>query len=94
MTIKEFQKLISDLYFTKDSARGVDGTFLWFAEEVGELARAIRSGGDVAMEAEFADVMAWLVSLGNLCGIDVEKVVAEKYGSGCPKCGQTPCGCG
>ncbi len=41
MTIAEFQRLIRERYYATDSARGAAGTFLWFAEEVGELAKAI-----------------------------------------------------
>jgi NTP pyrophosphatase (non-canonical NTP hydrolase) len=40
--IREFQELIERIYLAKDTTRGVDGTFRWFVEEVGELARAIR----------------------------------------------------
>ena len=42
MQVREFQELIERIYLAKDKARGVDGTFRWFVEEVGELARAIR----------------------------------------------------
>ena len=92
MLISEFQKKIKDIYIEKDSARGVDRTFAWFVEEVGELSRAIRRGSHEQMEEEFSDVMAWLVSLATICGVDMEKA-AGKYGVGCPKCGKTPCGC-
>ena len=33
--------MIRERYFATDAARGAPGTFLWFAEEVGELAEAI-----------------------------------------------------
>lgn len=39
MRIAEFQRQIEAIYLRKDSARGLDRTFLWFVEEVGELAR-------------------------------------------------------
>ena len=93
MQISEFQEKIKEIYLEKDSARGVAGTFAWFVEEVGELSRAIRRGGPEQLEEEFSDVMAWLVSLATICGVDMEKA-AGKYGGGCPKCGRTPCGCG
>ncbi|MFM8784582.1 MAG: NAD(P)/FAD-dependent oxidoreductase, partial [Phycisphaerales bacterium] len=41
MAIRDFQQLIRDRYFATDSARGAAGTFLWFSEEVGELAHAL-----------------------------------------------------
>ena len=67
MRIAEFQKIIHDRYYAEDSARGVAGTFLWFAEEFGELATALahqaRGDGDEDnLEGEFADVMAWLAT--------------------------------
>ena len=40
MRLAEFQQLIRDRYHATDAARGVPGTFLWFSEEVGELAEA------------------------------------------------------
>jgi NTP pyrophosphatase (non-canonical NTP hydrolase) len=63
MEIKEFQELIKEIYFEKDSKRGIEGTFVWFTEEVGELARAIRENDLRRLNEEFADVFTWLVSL-------------------------------
>ena len=77
MTVAEFQKLIRDIYFDKDSRRGKDGTFRWLVEETGELARAIRKGDRTNLEEEFADVFAWLSSLASLEGIDMEAACAK-----------------
>jgi NTP pyrophosphatase (non-canonical NTP hydrolase) len=96
MQISEFQELIEDIYFERDSARGRDRTFAWFVEEVGELARALTRPGDSSREnlrEEFADVLAWLVTLASLEGISIEDAAVEKYGKGCPRCGKKPCGC-
>jgi NTP pyrophosphatase (non-canonical NTP hydrolase) len=92
LTITEFQRLIRDIYFDKDSRRGKDGTFRWLVEETGELARALRKGDRANLEEEFADVFAWLASLASLEGIDLE-AAAGKYLNGCPKCHRIPCGC-
>ena len=93
MKISEFQKLIEDIYFDKDSQRGLMGTFAWFVEEVGELSRELRSDRDAEkLREEFADVLAWLSTLATLADIDLEEA-AEKYGKGCPKCYKTPCIC-
>ncbi len=92
MEIKEFQKIIKDTYYEKDKRRGVEGTFRWFVEEVGELAKAIRRGDRENLMEEFSDVMAWLFSLANLEGIDMEEA-AQRYAHGCPKCGHIPCTC-
>lgn len=93
MTFAEFQQLIRDMYLRKDVARGIEGTFMWLMEEVGELAAALRHGTPEDQAAEFADVLAWLTTIANVAGVDLGQAVAEKYGSGCPGCGQFVCVC-
>jgi len=93
MQIREFQKLIEDIYGRRDRARGVAGNFMWLIEEVGELAQAARKGDHAEIENEFADVLAWTVTIANILGVDVEKAAKSKYGSGCPRCGKIPCEC-
>lgn len=94
MTIQEFQKLIEDIYFERDAQRGVEGAFVWFTEEVGELAKEIRreKRNTERLRAEFADVFAWLSTLASLLEIDLRDA-AQIYANGCPKCLQTPCIC-
>jgi len=92
MTLAEFQKTIEAIYFERDRARGMGGTFMWFVEEVGELATALREDDRTALEGEFADVLAWLVSLASIAGVDIE-TAARKYTSGCPRCHGAPCHC-
>ena len=78
ITLREFQQFIRDRYYARDSERGTPGTFLWFIEEVGELATAL-AGDDQANKAEeFADVIAWLCTLANINDVDLAKAV-EKY---------------
>ena len=93
MTLPDLQTLIRDTYGAKDASRGVEGTFLWFMEEVGELATALRSGSSQEKAHEFADVLAWLATLANIAGVDLERAIASKYGAGCPGCGKSPCAC-
>ena len=93
MSLGEFQGRIKALFGDKDARRGVEGTFMWFMEEVGELSAALRGGTDEERAHEFADVLAWLATLANVVGVDLEKAVRAKYGGGCPGCGQTPCIC-
>ena len=78
MQISEFQKLIHDRYYPTDSKRGTPATFLWFMEEVGELASALAGDDEHNREEEFADVLAWLCTLANINGVDLDKAV-EKY---------------
>ncbi len=92
MTLREFQQQIEATYGTRDRERGVEGTFRWLVEEVGELARALRDGNRARLEEEFGDVLAWTVSLALLCGIDADRA-ASRYAAGCPKCGAVPCMC-
>jgi NTP pyrophosphatase (non-canonical NTP hydrolase) len=44
--------------------------------------------------AEFADVLAWLATLANIAGVNLDEAIAAKYGAGCPTCGRVPCACG
>lgn len=92
MEIREFQDLIREIYYEKDSRRGAEGTFMWFTEEVGELARQIRKRDPKELLDEFGDVFAWLASLASLVGVDLEEAIG-KYASGCPKCGEPKCQC-
>ena len=81
------------MYGAKDDRRGAEATFLWFCEEVGELAAALRESDQEALEKEFADVLAWLATLANVRGIDLSAALRRKYGNGCPGCGDAVCRC-
>jgi NTP pyrophosphatase (non-canonical NTP hydrolase) len=95
MRIREFQQLIEDVYGRKDRDRGLAGTFMWFAEECGELSRSLRRReGAAPLEEEFADVLAWLTTLASIAGVDLEDAARRKYQDGCPRCAATPCACG
>ena len=93
ISIEDFQALIRRMYMEKDVARGIDGTFMWLMEEVGELAAALREGTLEEQSAEFADVLAWLTTIANVAGVDLAAAVRNKYGDGCPGCGQLVCVC-
>lgn len=81
MHIREFQRFISEKYEKRDRQRGVPRTFLWFVEEVGELATALAGKNVKNKREEFADVLAWLCTLANISNIDIEKA-CKKYTSG------------
>ncbi len=78
MDIRQFQSLIAEKYEKRDRQRGIPATFMWFMEEIGELATALSSQDKANAEEEFADVLAWLCTLANISDIDLEKAV-EKY---------------
>ena len=93
VTLGDFQALIRDMYLVNDQARGIDGTFMWLMEEIGELATALREGSHSERLEEFADVLAWLTTIANVCQVDLSEAVTRKYGSGCPGCGRLVCRC-
>jgi len=93
MHIRDFQKMMRRLYFHRDSERGAGDTYRWLKDEVEELGEALRGDDKVALEMEFADVIAWLASLANITNVDLEKASLSKYDDKCPKCGGSPCRC-
>ena len=92
MELAELQARMRETYLERDATRGRDATFRWLTEEVGELARALRTNDRDNLVHEFGDVLAWLTSLANLEGVDLE-AAAARYASGCPRCGGRPCTC-
>ena len=93
VSLRDFQRLIHKMYFDKDVERGIDGTFMWLMEEVGELATALRSGTKDEQALEFADVIAWLTTIANVANVDLAAALQVKYGTGCPGCGHLVCTC-
>lgn len=89
LTFRAMQQLIRERYYATDSARGTPATFMWFIEEVGELSTALADNAPgksptptaaqrANLDEEFADVIAWLCTLANINGVDLEKSL-EKY---------------
>lgn len=78
MTLREFQDFILAQYGQRDAQRGTPATFMWFIEEVGELSSALAGDDHYNKEEEFADVFAWLCTLANINGVDLEKAI-QKY---------------
>jgi len=90
LTFASFQQLIKDRYYATDSVRGTPGTFMWLIEEVGELATALQDNAPgksptaeqrANLVEEFADVIAWLSTLANINGVDLEAAL-KKYTDG------------
>ena len=92
MDIAQLQDVIERTYGERDRTRGVPSTVAWLAEEVGELAQAVRKGSREQQLHEFADVMAWVATLANQMDIDLNEAVA-RYANGCPTCSALPCVC-
>ena len=93
LSLSALQQMIFQMYGAKDAARGDAATFLWLTEEFGELASALRSGTQEELAAEMADVLAWLATLANIRGVELEEAVLRKYGRACPGCQAVPCVC-
>lgn len=89
---QEFQTLMLDTYGERDAARGRAATVAWLAEEMGELARAVRKGTTGEQLHELSDVLAWTASLANQLGLSLDDA-ADRYAGGCPKCRAKPCSC-
>jgi NTP pyrophosphatase (non-canonical NTP hydrolase) len=92
MQLDEFQQLMADTFGERDRARGIDATIAWLAEELGELARAVRKGTRDEQLHEVGDVLAWLASLSDQLGLSLDEA-AQRYAMGCPRCGAQPCTC-
>lgn len=92
MDLTDLQHVIERTYGERDRARGVPSTVAWLAEEMGELAQAVRKGNREQQIHEFGDVLAWVATLANQMGIDLAEAAA-RYAEGCPTCSVCPCRC-
>ncbi|MHA1479586.1 MAG: MazG nucleotide pyrophosphohydrolase domain-containing protein [Promethearchaeota archaeon] len=95
MKISDFQDLLKELYLQNDLNRGVNSTFIWLIEEIGELATLLNSI-DIdkkKVSEEIADIIAWTISIANILEIDIEKALSDKYPNKCKKCSSSPCTC-
>ena len=92
MELDRFQQLIADTYLERDAERGVAATVAWLAEELGELAQAVRKGRRDDQIHELGDVLAWVATLANHLDIDLGEAAA-RFASGCPRCRSMPCIC-
>jgi NTP pyrophosphatase (non-canonical NTP hydrolase) len=92
MDLAQLQAVIERTFGDRDRERGVPASVAWLAEEVGELAQAVRKGNHAQQVHEFADVLAWVATLANQVGVDLTEAVT-RYEQGCPRCKQLPCAC-
>ena len=86
------QDVIERTYGDRDRERGVSASVAWLTEEIGELAQAVRKGTHADRVHEFGDVVAWVATLANQQGVDLNEAAA-RYANGCPKCNSIPCTC-
>lgn len=92
MDTRDLQAIIEATYGAHDRARGLPSSVAWLTEEVGELAQAIRKGTRDDQLHELGDVIAWVTSIANQLGLSLDEAL-ERYRTGCPRCGASPCTC-
>jgi NTP pyrophosphatase (non-canonical NTP hydrolase) len=92
MDLADLQDRIAGTYGERDAARGVPATVAWLAEELGELAQAVRKGTREDQLHELGDVLAWLASLAAQLDLSLDEAAA-RYAAGCPRCSASPCAC-
>ena len=92
MQLSNLQDAMESIYGARDRARGIPATVAWLAEEMGELAKAVRKGSRDEQLHELGDTLAWLASLANQLDLALDDAVA-RYANGCPRCGAAPCRC-
>ncbi len=92
METRDLQAIIEATFGAQDRARGLPASVAWLTEEVGELAQAIRKGTRDDQLHELGDVVAWVASIANQLGLDLDEAL-ERYRTGCPRCGVSPCTC-
>lgn len=92
MDTRDLQGIIEATYGAQDRERGLPSSVAWLTEEVGELAQAIRKGTRDDQLHELGDVVAWVASIANQLGLDLDEAL-ERYRTGCPRCGVSPCTC-
>jgi NTP pyrophosphatase (non-canonical NTP hydrolase) len=90
--LADFQSVIGRTYAERDRARGLPASVAWLAEEVGELAQAVRKGSPDQQLHELGDVLAWLTSIAEQLGLSMDDA-ARRYAEGCPRCAAAPCVC-
>ena len=95
MKISDFQDRIRYLYLENDKKRGINGTFIWLVEEIGELASLLNENllEIPKISEELSDILAWTLSIANLFDIEMESALNLKYPEKCVKCGKAPCQC-
>jgi len=91
-TLAELQDVIARTYGDRDATRGLPAAVAWLAEEVGELAQAVRKGDAAQQLHELGDVLAWLTSIAVQLGLSMDDA-AGRYADGCPRCAAIPCRC-
>ena len=92
MELAALQELMAATYGERDAGRGREMAVAGLAEELGELAQAVRKGSPEQQLHELGDVLAWLASLANQLGLSLDEAAA-RYRRGCPTCGRLPCAC-
>jgi len=79
LEISEFQKLMRKKIGAKDKMMGPLFLFSVLVEEVGELAKSLRSKDQRLIGEELADIVFCVISLANIYNTGLEPILIEKY---------------
>lgn len=102
-TLKDWARHLNEVYGQhRNRAFGFDYLVSRLNDEILEMSlperkiHAITGGLDViefAFAKEAADTLSWIIAVSNFLEVDLEAVVMQRYGSGCPRCMHIPCDC-
>lgn len=102
--LKDWCKHLNDVYGEKNKTKGIENLINRLFKEVSELLSLemdlSNSNADDNLDRieerfalELADSLAWTIAVSNFLGMDLEREVLKRYGSGCWRCGKNPCTC-
>lgn len=78
MTITELQAYVADKLVARKLVQPLPNVALHLAEEVGEVARAVRKGDQANLAEELADCLFLLLSTANAANVDLAEAFAAK----------------
>ena len=92
-SLAKWQRLFERIYGNVNKVAGREKIWLHLLEEIGDVSKAQRRKRMKTIKEELADVFAWLCSLSNLLGIDLDEIVSKTYPGKCDVCKKTTCIC-
>lgn len=103
-TITDWVTHLDILYGASNRKRGIHAAINRLTEEMHEVesAHLFDGVGNGVMTLsqrreqvaqEFADLFAWIFSIAGMLDLPLQKVVEERYGGNCKRCGKRPCDC-
>lgn len=98
--LSHWQQFLDQVYGDRNRQRGFDNVTGRLTDELIEAIALEHFAGrmdDEQLHRHYshgiADLAAWVLAVGNVVGVDVQKAVENRYGNGCPTCGNFQCSC-